>query len=194
MAANRGEEQKARARERAGQAGRRAVELGALAEQFSAGSSCTPEMLRQAQRAAIEARHRAARAADYARQSHECSAAAHERAAVLFDETAGRSGDAERLRERARLHRQAAEQDRRAAALDQARCAALESDQGCGARDRRTGASRGSPTLTAGRAGAGDLGLRGPGRSAETRRAGRARRVDDMWNATCCPVEGLPLG
>ena len=29
--------------------------------------------------------------------------------------------------------------------------------------------------------------------SAETRRAGRARPVNDMWNAACCLVEGLPL-
>ena len=29
--------------------------------------------------------------------------------------------------------------------------------------------------------------------SAETRRAGRVRPVNDMWNAACCLVEGLPL-
>lgn len=29
--------------------------------------------------------------------------------------------------------------------------------------------------------------------SAETRRAGRPRPVNDMWDAACCLVEGLPL-
>lgn len=29
--------------------------------------------------------------------------------------------------------------------------------------------------------------------SADTRRAGRIRTVNDMWNAACCLVEGLPL-
>ena len=29
--------------------------------------------------------------------------------------------------------------------------------------------------------------------SADTRRAGRPRPVNDMWNAACCLVEGLPL-
>lgn len=29
--------------------------------------------------------------------------------------------------------------------------------------------------------------------SATTRRAGRPRPVNDMWNAACCLVEGLPL-
>jgi predicted nucleic acid-binding protein len=31
------------------------------------------------------------------------------------------------------------------------------------------------------------------GLSAETRRVGRPRPVNDMWNAACCLVEGLPL-
>jgi len=29
--------------------------------------------------------------------------------------------------------------------------------------------------------------------SAQTRRAGRPRPINDMWNASCCIAEGLPL-
>ncbi|MDQ1247759.1 MAG: toxin FitB, partial [Actinomycetota bacterium] len=29
--------------------------------------------------------------------------------------------------------------------------------------------------------------------SAQTRRAGRPRPINDMWNAACCVAEGLPL-
>jgi predicted nucleic acid-binding protein len=29
--------------------------------------------------------------------------------------------------------------------------------------------------------------------SAETRRAGRPRPINDMWNAACCIAQGLPL-